>query len=258
MLRYGEAGDPIVIVPGITSPALTAEFVALDLARDHVVHVLDVRGRGRSDTPPAGNYTLRDYAADLAGVIGALGLADPIVLGHSMGARIAAAWRVLHGDPAGARAPLLLADPPLSGPGRGPYPTSWDAFRTQLDEARRGTTPAEMRRFYPAWPERELLIRAQELPSCDETAVRETHEGFETEDFFPYWERLRAPAVLIRGGASPVVTDEGAADLRRANPRIPVVSVPGAGHMIPWDEFGGFITAVRTFLAEPFLAEQPR
>ena len=130
------------------------------------------------------------YADDLAGVIGALGLGDPIVLGHSMGARIAAAWHVLHGG----RGPLVLADPPLSGPGRGPYPTSWAAFRTQLDEARRGTTPEEMRRFYPKWPERELLIRAQELPSCDETAVRETHEGFETEDFFPYWERIGRPA----------------------------------------------------------------
>ncbi|GGU99966.1 alpha/beta hydrolase [Actinomadura cremea] len=254
LLRYGDAGAPLVIVPGITSPALTAEFVALELARDHRVYVLDVRGRGRSDAPPAGNYTLRHYADDLAGVVGALGLVDPIVLGHSMGARIAAAWRVLHGG----RGPLVLADPPLSGPGRGPYPTSWEAFRTQLDEARRGTTPGEMRRFYPKWPERELLIRAQELPSCDETAVRETHAGFETEDFLPYWERLGRPAVLIRGGASPVVTDAGAAELRRTNPGVPVVDVPGAGHMIPWDEFDGFVAAVRSFLQETEAMGDPR
>ncbi|OLT31698.1 alpha/beta hydrolase [Actinomadura sp. CNU-125] len=254
LLRYGDAGDPLVIVPGITSPALTAEFVALELARDHRVYVLDVRGRGKSDAPPAGNYTLRHYADDLAGVIDALGLGDPIVLGHSMGARIAAARHVLHG----ARGPLVLADPPLSGPGRGPYPTGWEAFRTQLDEARRGTTPDEMRRFYPKWPERELLIRAQELPSCDETAVRETHEGFETEDFFPYWERLGRPAVLIRGGASPVVTDAGAAELRRTNGGVPVVDVPGAGHMIPWDEFDGFVTAVRAFLQETRAMGGPR
>jgi N-formylmaleamate deformylase len=245
VLRYGESGPDLLVLPGITSTALTAEFLALELARDHRVYVPDIRGRGGSDVPPPGGYTLRDYADDVAGLVGALGLRRPVILGHSMGARIAAAYSVLHG---GAHGPLILADPPLSGPGRGPYPTTWDSFKAQMDEARRGTTPVEMRRFYPAWPERELEIRAQELPSCDQTAVSETHRGFETEDFFQYWRKIRPPAVVIRGGNSPVVTDEGAADLREANSHVEIVDVPGAGHMIPWDNYDGFVSAVRAFL----------
>ncbi|GFG51090.1 alpha/beta hydrolase [Mycolicibacterium agri] len=243
LLCYGESGPTLIIVPGITSPALTAEFVAMELARDHRVAVLDVRGRGRSDVAPSGGYTLDHYAEDLAGVIAAFGDENPTVLGHSMGARIAAAYAARHGG-----GPVLLADPPLSGPGRGPYPTSWESFKTQLDEARRGTTADEVRRFYPKWSERELLIRAQELPTCDETAVFETHRGFETEDFLPYWRQIRPPALLIRGAESPVVTAEGEAELRRENPEIPVVSVPEAGHMIPWDNFAGFMASVRAFL----------
>jgi N-formylmaleamate deformylase len=248
VLRYGEIGRDLLILPGITSPALTAEFLAMDLAAEgYRVHVPDIRGRGRSDVAPAGSYTLADYAGDVAGLVGELGLRDPIVLGHSMGARIAAAYSVLHG---GAHGPLILADPPLSGPDRGPYPTSWDSFKTQLDEARRGTTPEEMRRFYPKWPLRELEIRAQELPTCDETAILETHRGFETEDFFTYWRRVQPPAIVIRGEKSPVVTDDGAADLAKANPAVPVVGVPEAGHMIPWDNYDGFLSALRTFLSD--------
>jgi N-formylmaleamate deformylase len=246
VLRYGDADQDLLILPGITSTALTAEFLATELAEDYRVHVPDIRGRGRSEVAPARNYTLAHYAGDVAGLITALGLRRPIILGHSMGARIAAAYSVLYD---GNHGPLVLADPPLSGPGRGPYPTSWESFKAQMDEARRGTTPEEMRRFYPKWPDHELEIRAQELPTCNETAVLETHRGFEVEDFFPYWERIRPPAIVIRGEQSPVVTDDGAVDLRTSNPDIPIVGVPDAGHMIPWDNYEGFLSVVRSFLA---------
>ena len=47
-LRYGgarEGRDAIVLVPGITSPAVTWGFVAETLGRQFDTYVLDVRGR---------------------------------------------------------------------------------------------------------------------------------------------------------------------------------------------------------------------
>ncbi|MHA6796318.1 alpha/beta fold hydrolase [Pseudonocardia bannensis] len=251
VLQYGDTEAPdLLVIPGITSPAATADFLAVLLADwGYRVHVPDVRGRGRSDRALPGCYRLTDYADDVAAVVDALGLRRPALLGHSMGARIAAAYAVTH---AGAdRGPLLLVDPPTSGPGRGPYPTTREQFLTQLHEAQRGTTADEVRRFYPHWPERELALRAEVLASCDETAVVETHAGFETEDFFVYWRKLTAPAVLIRGGVSPVVPDDAVADLRRSNPAIDIVTVPDAGHMVPWDNLEGFLDAARPYLHHP-------
>ena len=163
-----------------------------------------------------------------------------------MGARIAAAYAVLHAP--GDHGLLLLVDPPLSGPGRGPYPTSREAFVQQLGEARAGTDADAVRHFYPKWPERELQLRADVLASCDETAVLETHEGFQTEDFFAYWARLTQPVVLVRGGDSPVVPLAAVADLRRNQPGIEIHTVPGAGHMVPWDDLPGFLDVVRPHL----------
>ncbi|MGY1631252.1 alpha/beta fold hydrolase [Geodermatophilus sp. SYSU D01186] len=248
VLRYGEPGAPdLLVLPGITSPAATADFLAVLLADlGYRVTVPDVRGRGESDRAPSGGYRLVDYAADVAGLVGALDLRRPVVLGHSMGARIAAAYAVLHApDDHGL---LLLVDPPVSGPGRGPYPTSREAFLQQLHEAQAGTDADAVRRFYPNWPERELRLRAEVLASCDETAVMETHEGFETEDFFDYWARLTQPVVLVRGGDSPVVPLAAVADLRRAQPGIEIHTVPGAGHMVPWDNLPGFLDVVRPHL----------
>jgi N-formylmaleamate deformylase len=248
VLRYGAEGAPdLLVLPGITSPAATADFLAVLLADlGYRVTVPDIRGRGETDRAQPGRYRLVDYAADVAGLVEALDLHRPVVLGHSMGARIAAAWAVLHApDDHGL---LLLVDPPTSGPGRGAYPTPRESFLQQLHEAQAGTDADAVRRFYPLWPERELQLRAQVLASCDETAVLETHEGFQTEDFFDYWARLTRPVVLVRGGDSPVVPLAAVADLRRSQPGIEIDTVPRAGHMVPWDNLPGFLDVVRPHL----------
>jgi N-formylmaleamate deformylase len=257
VLQYGGKHRPdLLILPGITSPAATADFLATLVAdMGYRVHVPDVRGRGRSDRAAAGQYRLTDYAADVAGLVEALGLRNPVVLGHSMGARIALAYAVLH---AGAeRGLLILVDPPVSGPDRGPYPTTRESFLEQLHQAYRGTTAEEVRRFYPRWPERELQLRAEVLATCDEQAVLETHAGFESEDIFGYWRALTQPAVLIRGGDSPVVPASAADDLHAANWAIEILSVPGAGHMVPWDNLPGFLDAVRPYLQAAVTNAQP-
>jgi N-formylmaleamate deformylase len=248
VLRYGDPGArDLLVLPGITSPAVTADFLAVRLADlGYRVTVPDARGRGQTDRAPAGGYRMVDYAADVAGLVEALDLASPVVLGHSMGARTAAVYAVLHAPEQHGLS--ILVDPPVSGPGRGPYPTSWESFAQQLGEAQRGTGPDEVRRFYPKWPLRELQLRAEVLISCDEAAVRESFRGLEEEDFFEYWARLSPPVVLVRGGDSPVVPLSAVADLRRARPDIEIVTVPGAGHMVPWDNLAGFFDAVRPYL----------
>src|SRR5688572_5398500 len=75
-LQYGN-GPPIVVVPGITSPAITWEFVAEELADEFAVYALDVRGRGLTDRAASGAYRLPDFAADVAAVVEALDLDRP-------------------------------------------------------------------------------------------------------------------------------------------------------------------------------------
>ncbi|MEJ8278568.1 alpha/beta fold hydrolase [Pseudonocardia spirodelae] len=228
-LDYGGDGTPVLVLPGITSPAVTMDFVAravTDLCRPVV---LDVRGRGLSDSGTS--WTLDDYAEDVLAVLDGLGLgAEPVLVGHSMGARIAAV--------AATRRPLrgtVLVDPPLSGPGRAPYPTTLEAFLGQLHEAQRGTDADEVARSWPRWPRREQELRARWLDSCDEAAIRATHAGFESEDFLRTWPRVPAPTTLLYGAASPVVPADGVAELAAARPGAELVAVPDAGHMVFWD-----------------------
>lgn len=239
----GKPGD-VVIVPGITSPAITWEFVAESLAREWHVLTLDLRGRGRSDTPADG-YRLPDYAEDLAATIRGLGLERPVVVGHSLGARIAAAFAVRHGD---MRGPLVIADPPLSGPGRDPYPTPLQSFMDSIAKAKAGAGADDMRPYFPTWSDEQLGVRAAWLPTCDEHAVAESWRGFHDEDFFDDWPQVEPPVLFLYGGESPVVTERGAREVAGANPRAQIARVDGAGHMIPWDNLPGFLTEVRRFV----------
>jgi N-formylmaleamate deformylase len=244
-LEYGDAGPAVVVVPGITSPAITWEFVSERLADGFRVYTLDVRGRGESARAQAGAYRLPDYAADVAGIIESLGLERPVVLGHSMGARIVSALGALH--PA-THGPLVVVDPPLTGPGRDPYPFPLQIYVDQLHEAYAGASADDMRRYFPTWSEWELQIRAEWLPTCDETAVVESYENFHTEDFFGYWRNVRPPVLFLYGLDSPVVPGAAIEDVQASNPAAEVLGITAAGHMIPWDNLDEFVESVHAFV----------
>jgi N-formylmaleamate deformylase len=243
-LEYGRGEPTILVVPGITSPAITWEFVAVELAREARVLVLDVRGRGLSDKPKGG-YALEDYAGDVRDLVRAVAPEHTVLLGHSMGARIVAAAAALHPRLASS---VIVVDPPLSGPGRAPYPFPIEVYVNALAEARAGATADAMARYYPTWPRRELEIRAQWLSTCDERAVVETYRNFHEEDFFDFWPRVPAPVLFVYGERSPVVPQEALAEVKLKNPDAEFVGIPQAGHMIPFENLSGFLAVVLEFV----------
>jgi N-formylmaleamate deformylase len=54
---------------------------------------------------------------------------------------------------------------------------------------------------------------------------------------------------FMYGLESPVVSAEGAAEVRELNPRLEYVGIERAGHMIPWDNLEDFLAETRRFLA---------
>ena len=252
VLDYSRSDDdvrtPVLVLPGITMPAAGMDFVARELADLVRPVVLDVRGRGLSDS--ADSYTLSDYAEDALAVVSGLELHRPVLLGHSMGARIAGLAAVMAAARSVALGGSIVVDPPLSGPGRDPYPTTLAAFLGQLDAAERGTTVDEVAQSWPRWPRREQELRARWLSSCARGAIEATHRGFESEDFFDFWPEVPAPTVFVYGEESPVVTAEGVAEARTGHPGATFASIPDAGHMVFWDNAPGALTLTRSLLGD--------
>jgi N-formylmaleamate deformylase len=81
-LRYGgvdgeRATRPaIILIPGITSPAMTWGFVGNVLGRQLDTYVLDVRGRGLPKASPTLDYSLDSQTADTLALATALGIGN--------------------------------------------------------------------------------------------------------------------------------------------------------------------------------------
>jgi len=245
-LRYGE-GPPLVVVPGITSPAATWGFVGERLGRRLCTYVMDVRGRGLSSSGPALAYDLDTYAADVAAFARALGLDRYFLLGHSMGGRIAARAAHTHGT---AIARLILADPPLSGPGRRPYVKPLDFYLEAIRDAQAGAIDIEaVQRTYPHWTQEQLRTRAQWLHTCDLDAIAATHRGFQEEDIHGDLAALAMPTLLMVAGRGDVIRPSELDEVRSLQPALRVGHFPDASHMIPFDDLEGFARMAEDFLA---------
>jgi N-formylmaleamate deformylase len=242
-LQYGAVGPQVLLLPGITSPAITWGIVGEQLGGQARVTILDNRGRGLSDQRPGLGHTTNDYADDAAGVIEALGLQPAVVLGHSMGGRIAA--RLAARRPDLVRR-CVLADPPVSGPGRRPYPSPIQKYLDDIDAASRGEPfPAN-----PKFSEAQNRMRREWLPTCTKEAVRLSHFAFHEEDMFADLRKIACPTLLVYAGQGGVISDANAAEVVSLLKDGRKTKIDHVGHMMPFEDLDAFVAAVQPFMAD--------
>ncbi|MHA7915625.1 alpha/beta fold hydrolase [Alloalcanivorax xenomutans] len=244
-LRYGGKGQPLVLIPGITSPAITWEFVADRLGRHFDTYVLDVRGRGLSSTGPELNYDTDTCADDVIAFVEALNLSNVILAGHSMGARFALRAVTRGGGGIGK---LVLIDPPVSGPGRREYPSKLPWYVDSINDCAEGADLETMRKYCPTWTEEQLLLRAEWLHTCYLPAIVKSFEEFHEVDIHRDFPSVKIPTLLMCAGKGGVIQPEDKDEIRRLLPSIRIETVPEAGHMIPWDDYDGFFQGFADFL----------
>ncbi|KAA0128432.1 alpha/beta hydrolase [Chryseobacterium sp. SN22] len=84
----GGSGIPIICLPGWPQTWYSYRNIALPLAEDYRVIVVDIRGMGSSAAPSSG-YDKKTMAADIHELILQLGLKQAFVLGHDIGGMVA-------------------------------------------------------------------------------------------------------------------------------------------------------------------------
>jgi pimeloyl-ACP methyl ester carboxylesterase len=191
----------------------------LDALDDRRVVAVDVRGRGRSDAPPSG-YAWEDHIGDVAAVIDAAGLEQPVLVGFSRGSSYALGYAL--------RAPERVRALVIG-----------DYF------ARHVGLP-------PEFAERQLAVVLRGVPMSErmpEHAVlgvaRESRE-------VPLWDRLGeldGPVLLVRGGRRGVLAnDEVTAQWQAALPTVQVAMLPNAGHDLWSRDPDAYLAVLRAFL----------
>lgn len=249
-LRFGGKGRKLLLIPGITSPAITWGFVAERLGRHFDTYVLDVRGRGLSESRADLDYGLDACAADLAAFALAMEFTEYDILGHSMGARIAI--RAARDKPRGL-SKLVLVDPPVTGPGRRAYPSPLSWYVDSIRLSVQGIDGDALKPFSPSWTDEQRQLRAEWLHTCDERAIVRSYDDFHDTDIHGDVAKLTAPTLLVVAGKGGVILPEDIDELRGLKPDLEVARVETAGHMIPWDDFEAFFPSFGVFLGKPDL-----
>lgn len=249
-LRTGGAKPPIVLLHGLMGSGACWTPLARALEDDFDVVMPDARGHGGSSAPAQG-YGYEDHAADVVGLIRALELENPSVLGHSMGGMTAAV--------VAARARLrsvVLVDPTFLSPERQREVYASDVGAQH--EAMLKLSKAELvERARARSPERSL-----EIIELQADARLATHlAAFEVlappnPDYRELVRAIAVPTLLVIGDSSPVVTLDMAEDLRRTNACVQLEVIADAGHGLPFDQPERLAAVVATFLDVDAVADQ--
>lgn len=225
-----KGGIPVIFLPGITSYSYSFVKILNMMPEKYYALSMDIRGRGLSDSPKQG-YLLKDYTEDLLNVVNALveNPVSPILVGHSMGARIAAAF--------GSQYPslisgMVLIDPPINGPGqREVYPNPLSMFLKQKEAVDQGEMEL-FRSFFPSFTEEQVAERAEEYRNNRVQAIIESYESLLMEPFQVYMKRLTSPAILLAAEHGDTIRESELQVLKTINPSMEVIRVKGVGHMV--------------------------
>ena len=217
----------------------------------------DARGHGDSDWAPDGVYQHDDQVEDLSSVVQAMGGRPPILVGASMGGGTSL---LAVGEGRLEAAAIVLVDmapriaPEGSAKIRAFMSQRPDGFETleEVADAIANYQPHRTRprsvdglvknvrrgddgRFYWHWDPRRMdrQWNMDEYRDRLEDAARNLH----------------VPTLLVRGGLSDVLTEEGAQRFLAVCPHAEYVSVSDAAHMVAGDRNDIFASAVIEFLS---------
>jgi N-formylmaleamate deformylase len=246
--RTGGSGTPLVLNHGATDNGLCWTPVAKALEADHDVVMPDARGHGLSGAPADG-YGTAERAADLAGLIEALGLDRPIVGGHSMGAGTALRFAADYPDRLRG---AILEDPGFRAADAPARPGGPRQMVLQHKERTRDELIGQARQAHPTWGEDELGPWADSKLQVSANFASAPRTFPERPDFRELLPKVKVPVLLItadpeRGG---IVTPAVAEEAQRLLPSMKVVRLSGAGHNVRREQFGRFLEVVRAFLRE--------
>jgi pimeloyl-ACP methyl ester carboxylesterase len=208
--RSGRGSGPqFVLVHGIGVAARYYRRLAAVLARSGGVHVLELPGHGTAPKP-ADPMSIGDFADSAWAYLDAAGLADPILVGHSMGAQIVTEMTLQR--PSVSRVVLIgaVVDPRHRGlltegtllaldTLREPLPTNWAVFSDYL-------------RTGPRW-------------------YRQTAPAMMTYSMSTSLPLLQARTLIVRGARDPISSHRWAMEMLDLVPDSEFMEVPGSSHV---------------------------
>jgi len=244
----------LVLVQGMGFDHSGWEPVLRKLRRRFRLVLVDNRGTGRSDRP-VGSFAVADMASDVVAVLDAAGIGRAHVLGASLGGMVAQELAITHpervdrlvlacttpGWPFGY--PMPAASMRLIAATHGLPPEA--ALRRHTQNALSARTVADRPGLVDRLVEFQRSRRPDEKTLSVQAVAGARYVGHRRQ------ARIRARTLVLHGSADRVVDPRNARLLAGSIPGARLVTFPGLGHLLFWEDPDGFADAVTSFLLDP-------
>jgi pimeloyl-ACP methyl ester carboxylesterase len=245
-IAYERRGDgpAVLFLHGGVCDGRVWRQVLEDLSDEFTVVAWDAPGCGRSDDPPA-TFRLADYADCAAGLIEALGLDRPHVVGHSFGGGLAI--EIFHRHPSRPRSLVLV----------GAYAGWAGSLRADVVDARLTSFLALEDPFEPeSFPGLFSAVMPSEAAEELTTIMQDVRLGpsktmikaFAEADHRPALAGIDIPTLLLYGSDDERSPRFVAEHLHAEIPGSSLVIFPGLGHELYLESPDAFVSTVRPFL----------
>lgn len=260
--RTGGDKPPVVLAHGFSEDGLVWAALAAQLEETYDVIMPDARGHGQSEAAEAGLPTA-ELASDLCGIISALGLDKPAVLGHSMGGMTTFALAGLYPHVPGA---ILVEDgmpfemrPATTG--REDASEGLRGYFNMIKGKNHEELMAWRRIQSPNWPETDVRTFADAkirlnpqtiAPFMSRDAASNVRTTASPVDWPTLLRQICCPALLITGDVElgAMVSASQAAMLQEQVPTLRVAHIANASHDVRRDQSDDFLAVVSPFLAD--------
>ncbi len=199
-------GEPLVFIPGLGGTVELWSQQIRHFQQYYRVIVLDNRGAGRSSMPP-GPYSMDQLAADVAGLLDALGLDEPVrLVGASMGGVIAQCF--IQHYPERVKQLVLVC----TGVSGGDPHITFPKMHVLQTLANPGSTPEERLRtlfaiFYhpeylathPEIIEKSLKLAETVGPQPDHARLAQLQAVQDTRPYFKWLAEIAVPILIMHG-----------------------------------------------------------
>jgi pimeloyl-ACP methyl ester carboxylesterase len=251
--RTGGAGKPaLVLAHGSSDDALCWTNLATVFQDRYDIIMFDARGHGLSD-PPTASDPADVQVEDLAGLIKALKLDKPILMGHSMGSASVAHFAAKYPDVPRA---VILEDPALVRPATPPAaatpaPTPEERRATLL--GRNNQSEADLvagcMKSSPKWGQAECETWAPSKRRHHPYTIRDTANPLAARppmrDLFA---KITAPTLILKADAQGELRAQNE-EVTRVLAKGKIVHIAGAGHNVRREGRAETIDVMKAFLA---------
>src|SRR5688572_6798676 len=249
-MKYVEAGDPagpaVLLIHGYTDKTFSYSGVIPLLDKRYRIFAIDQRGHGETDKPENG-YEMRDFAADTAAFLDAMGIKSATVVGHSMGSFVAMQTTLDHS----ARVQRLVLIGTAARAGNEVVKELLDAVGTLTDPVpRQFAHDFQVSASSPSLPKEFMENVVNESLRLPANVWKKALAGVAARDYTPDLKNIRVRVVIFWGEKETIFKRAEQEPLIKGLPDARFIVYANSGHAPNWDQPAKFAKDLNELLAD--------